>query len=515
VKGSVRQRIEAVQRRLSTARREIEGRLERANRQDTGRPVLPSVSGRYEFAERTRAIAHGGIGAVHQVVAKSGLVERIDERVHVLKLHRPYHESDHVLNIAYNAICGGQTLDDIELRRNDAVYLDALGVEAIPDPTTAGDFCRRFAAEDVEALQSAINDTRVELWSKQGPEFLSETARIDVDGSLVPTTGECKEGMALSYKGVWGYHPLVVSLANTVEPLFLANRSGNRPSHEGAAAYVDQAVALCRRAGFSDLLVRGDTDFSQTQHLDRWSDDGVRFIFGYDARNNLVDTAESLALTHYRELERHAQRAFDDQTKRRARPVNVKEGIVREKGYKNIRLKSEDVAEFEYQPRACGRSYRIVALRKNLSIERGETALFDDVRYFFYITNDRELTPEQVVFEANGRCNQENLIAQLKNGVRALHAPVNTLNANWAYMVMAALAWTFKAWMALALPVAPRWRKKHEAERRAWLRMDFRTFRNAVIDIPAQIVRTGRRLVFRLLAWRPQLPVLFRLLNAL
>ena len=114
----------------------------------------------YEVAERARAIAYGGLGAVLRVVALCGLVRRIDERVDVLKAHRPYHESDHVLNIAYNILCGGQTLEDIELRRNDEVFLDALGVEAIPDPTTAGDFCRRFEREDVEALMEAINETR-------------------------------------------------------------------------------------------------------------------------------------------------------------------------------------------------------------------------------------------------------------------------------------------------------------------------------------------------------------------
>ena len=155
-----------------------------------------------------------------------------------------------------------------------------------------------------------------------------------------------------------------------------------------------------------------------------------------------------------------------------------------------------------------------MVLHKNLSIERGEDVLFDDIRYFFFITNDRDLTPEQVVFEAADRCNQENLIEQLKNGVHALHAPVNTLNANRAYMVMASLAWTLKAWMALSLPIHPRWRKKHEAERDRWLRMEFRTFLGAVIHVPAQIVTTGRRRVFRFLAWRPQPPVLFQLLEA-
>lgn len=484
-------------------------------REDTGRPVLPDSKITYEVADRTRAIAHGGLGVVHQLVLATGLVGRLDEQLNLLKVHKPYHESDHVLSIAYNVMCGGQTLEDIELRRNDEVFLDALGVEAIPDPTTAGDFCRRFSEPDVVKLMDAINETRLGVWQRQEAEFFAERARIDADGSLVGTTGECKEGMALSHKGIWGYHPLVVSLANTGEPLFIVNRSGNRPSHEGAAAYLDRAIALVRRGGFTDVLLRGDTDFSQTIHLDRWDADGVAFIFGYDAVQTLKSLADDLDGSEFAELVRRAKRAFVDEDKRRARPLRVKEEFVRSKGYKNLRLNSEDIAEFDYQPTACKKTYRMVVLRKNITVERGETALFDEVRYFFYITNDRKLSATQVVFEANDRCDQEKLIDQLKNGVRALHAPVNTLNANWAYMVMAALAWALKAWMALLLPVTPRWRKKHEGERRRWLRMSFRTFRNAIIDVPAQIIQHGRQRIWRLLAWRAELPVLFRLLHAL
>ena len=482
---------------------------------DGGNPVLSRRRASYEMARRAQATAHGGIGAAHQVVVQSGLIAGIDSKVKVLKLHRPYHESDHVLNMAYNALCGGQTLDDIELRRNDEAYLDALGAKAIPDPTTAGDFCRRFKGADVEVLMDVINQARLKVWGRQGPDFVKATARIDADGSLVPTTGECKEGMGISYNGVWGYHPLLVSLANTREPLFIVNRSGNRPSSEGAAECLDKAIAVCRQAGFTDILLRGDTDFSQTEHLDRWTDDGVRFVFGYDAMKNVKDRADSLPDFDFQELQRRARRAFVETDKRRRRPPRIKEEIVRSKGYKNIRLHSEDVAEFDYRPSACKHTYRMVVLRKNLTIEKGETALFDDIRYFFYITNDRDFTAAQVVFEGNDRCNQENLIEQLKNGVRALHAPVNSLNANWAYMVMASLAWSIKAWMALSLPVAPRWKKRHQAERETWLRMEFRTFLNCVINIPAQVVQTGRRLVIRLLSWKPQLPVFFRLLDAL
>jgi hypothetical protein len=459
-------------------------------------------------------MSNGGLGAMHQLVVGSGLVERIDAALDLLKFHRPYHESDHVLNIAYNVVCGGQTLDDLELRRNDEVFLDALGVEAIPDPTTAGDFCRRFDAKQVGLLMQAINETRISVWQKQGPAFFDQRACIDGDGSLVGTTGECKEGMALSYKGIWGYHPLLITLANTGEPLFIVNRSGSRPSSEGAADYFDQAVELCRRGGFKDILLRGDTDFSQATHLDRWDDEGVCFVFGYDARANLTGCADALESDNFGELVRRAKRAFVDEGRRRAHPPRIKEQIVRAKGYKNITLRSEDVAEFEYRPHACSKSYRMITLRKNLTVEQG-AELFDDIRYFFYITNDETLTAAEVVFESNDRCNQENLIASLKNGVRALHAPLNTLNANWAYMVIAALAWTFKAWMALSLPVSARWRENHEADRRAWLRMDFRTFRNAVIDIPVQILRSGRQRIWRILAWRPQLAAFFRLLDAL
>ena len=506
-----------VARQLAKRKHRIDRRLARAQRRrpDLGHPALPTSKVTYEVADKVSAMPHGGLAAVHQIAVATGLIGRVDDAVHVLKVHQPYHESDHVLSIAYNVMCGGRTLEDIELRRNDEVYLNALGVDMIPDPTTAGDFCRRFDPPQIQALMAAINDTRVEVWKQQGPDFVEQRACIDADGSFVPTTGECKEGMALSYKGGWGYHALVVSLANTGEPLFIVNREGSRPSHEGAAGYLDQAIVLCRRGGFTDILLRGDTDFSQTKHLDRWNGDGVQFVFGYDAITSLKERAKRVDEDDFDELVRRAKRAFVDEDQRRTQPPRAKEEVVRRKGYKNILLRSEDIAEFAYRPKACAIDYRVVVLRKNLTIERHGVELFDEIRYFFYITNDRDMSAVEVAYQSNDRCNQENLIAQLKHGVRALHAPHNTLNANWAYMVMAALPWSLKAWMALALPVSPRWRDKHEAERRAWLRMDFRTFRNAIIDVPAQILRSGRRRIWRLLAWRPQLPAFFRLIDSL
>ena len=260
-------------------------------------------------------------------------------------------------------------------------------------------------------------------------------------------------------------------------------------------------------------MLRGDTDFSLTTEFDRWDADGVRFVFGYDAKANLVQAAEGQPEDLYHELAAKAERQIA--TRPRTRPTNVKDEIVRQRAYKTIRPKKQEVVEFTYRPRACKQDYRVVAVRKNLSIERGEDVLFDEYRYFFYITNDRTLTAEQVIDEAHQRCNQENLISNLKTGVRALHAPVNTLNANWAYMTIASLAWTLKAWCALMLPVSPRWQAQHEQHRHQLLTMEFRTFQAALIDIPCQIVKTARYIRWRIQAYNPWLGIFFRLLDAL
>jgi len=473
---------------LRNRKQRIERRLKPRAWPEQEKPMFAGSNIVYEMAEKTQAMGCGGIGAIHLMAQKIGLVDSLNKSVQVLKRHLPYHESDHVLNVAYNIVAGGERLEDIELRRQDECFLNGLGAQRIPDPTTAGDFTRRFSPENIVSLMDAINDARQRVWKEQPKGFLAK-AVIDVDGTIAPTLGECKAGMDISYKGIWGYAPLIVSLANTKEVLYLVNRPGNAPSHDGAGAWMDRAIALVKpHAG--GVHLRGDTDFSLTGKFDEWDQAGVTFNLGMDASSTLVALAEGLHEAHWRGLARGER---EIKTEPRERPENVKEQIVREREYLNQRLESEQVAEFEYQPGKCQKGYRMVVLRKNLSIERGEKVLFDEIRYFFYITNRRDLAWYEVVQDANERCNQENVIEQLKNGVNAMRIPVTDLNSNWAYMVMAALAWNLKAWFGLMVPNRERGLEL--------VKMEFRSFLGAVLLLPTQIIRTGRKIIYRILGY--------------
>lgn len=503
-------------RRSQSRKRRIERRLDRFHfPDDCSQPVVRGGPLKYELAGRAVGTAYGGIGLMQQLVRELQLAEAIDERLHLFKIHRPYHESDHVLNLAYNVLCDGRCLDDLELRRQDEAYLDLLGAARMPDPTTAGDFCRRFRPHDLQSLQAAFDAARQRVWARQPDAFFAE-ARIEADGTTVPTDAECKQGIDINHKGVWGYHPLVITLANTKEVLRLENRAGNRPSHEGAAVRFDECLTLCRDAGFRKLSLRGDTDFSQTAHLDRWDAQGdVRFVFGYDCSATLHILADDLPDEAWSVLQRPRKPAI--RTAPRAKPPRIKQAIVERRGFQDIRLVDELVAEFPYRPAACRLAYRMVVVRKNLSVsEPRQHRLFDDYRYFYYITYEpATVTAEEIVFAANDRCDQENVLAQLKAS-RALHAPIDNLTSNGAYMLMTALAWNLKAWLALWLPVERgRWEAQHQTQRRTLLTCEFRTFVNRLVRIPCQVLQTGRQRMLRLLAWNEWQGLFFRLADAL
>jgi hypothetical protein len=454
--------------------------------------MLTSGKISYEIGGNVEATPFGGLFAMHRLVTRLGLVEAIDANLELLKIHLPYHESDHVLTLAYSVLTGGTRLEDVDRLRNDVPLMNGLGARLLPDPTTTGDFLRRFTEADLLRVMDTINSVRPALWQGRGADLLGEVAFLDADGTIVPTTGELKQGMDMSYKGIWGYAPLLVTLANTREVLYVINRPGNAPSHLDAATWIDRAIALVAPYA-KRVCLRGDTDFALTAHFDRWAQQ-VDFVLGTDNIAALRTRAEALPAAAWTQLHRPQPYATTAGATR-ARRHNRKQEVVTERGYLNLRLNYEDIAEFTYRPGKCRRAYRVVVVRKNISRMKGEQALIDEIRYFFYVTTytaDTH-TPAQIVELANDRCDQENIVGQLKSGLGALRAPVDDLHSNWAYMLIAALAWNIKSWHAMMM------HRKHD--RHGFIRMEFKRFLDTVIRIPAMVLVRARAIVVRLVAY--------------
>jgi len=454
--------------------------------------MFSSESIRVEMSERTRAVAWGGLSVVRQLLQRLQVAQEIDASVSVLRRHHPFHESDHVLSLVFNLLTGGRTIEDIERRRTDLAFLDAVGARRVPGATTAGDFLRRFEDGDVIDLLEASLAIGKRAWKgKRG----KDQATIDIDGTIAEVHGECREGADMAYNGKWGYGPLLVSLANSSEVLYVENRPASCPSHVGAPEILDRCAEACLDRGFDSVLFRGDTAFSSIAHLDRWDQKGYRFVFGMKAHAKALALAEGLKEGDFRRLVRPTRNS--DET--RARLFNHRSLFVAEKEYKNLELEEEHVAEVPYSTRRCKREFRVIILRKRIKVSEGQRLLEPETRYFFYITNLPKGShgPAEIVAESNQRCHQEKLIEQLKNQLPAMRMPTKSLVANWAYLAIGCLAWNLTAWLTLFIP---------KKIRPSFARRDFRSFYHDLMLIPAQILRTGRRTIFRLLGYKETLP---------
>ena len=393
----------------------------------------------------------------------SNIQYEINKELELLKLHFPYHESDHIANMAYNVLAGGTCLQDIELLRSNEAWLSALDAEVIPDPTTAGAFYVCFFRK---------------IWEKQ-PQNFKESAIINIDSTISGTTGECKQGMDISYKGTWGYAPLVVFWEKTREPIYIINRSG--------------------KGAFKKLYVRDDTDFSLTINFDKW---GQRcfLIFGMNARSNPAKQSNGISKSDWKVFEKQPQSI---KTGPRKRPENVKSQVDKKRKFKCLETTCDHIAEFKYKPGKCWKPYRMIVLRKTINEYKGKSLPFDDIRYFFYITNDWKKSARQLVGFYRKRADHKNNIDQLKHGVCAMESPSDSLNANcWAYMIIASLVWDLKAWYGLMV--------SYRALGLSIIRMGFKRLIQASINIPCLILRSGKAIKYRIIGYNNQLSSMFK-----
>ena len=393
--------------------------------------------------------AYGGLTLVHQLARKVRFAQHIAEHVKVLKLHQGYGESDHLFHLLSAQFAGASCVEDLGRLQDDEMYRKMLGVERVSDPSTMGDFLRRFTRTDLNALKSAMWQMRREAWKSLKPKQ-RRWASLDLDSKICAVYGEQKEGADFGYQGSYGYHPEMLSLAETGEWLDVVNRPCNAVSG-------DKAVYLLRRnlsqvqERFKHVCVRGDTKFGRADVLLECERHGAKVCVGWAATPRLVKLAEALPSTAWKPHERRCSGGAAPMRVRRKKG-NLRRVKARRRGYTDKKLKREWVAEFPYCPMSkkhvVRKTYRVVVIRKQIEVAR-KTGLFDLFTYRFILTDLPESNLSEVVHYAHGRANQENLIEQAANGLSAFRMPTGQLLANEVWMTVAMLAHNFKSYLCL------------------------------------------------------------------
>ena len=394
------------------------------------KPVMDSYHIRYELLEKVDATSCGGIGVIHKMNQMLNLPELINENLHLLSVNKPYFESDHILNMTYNIIAGGNCIEDLELRRTDTAYMTALGATRIPDPTTAGDFLRRFqTAEQIEKLFEINNELNKRVWKVSADGKKRKQAKLKIDGKIVKTISEFKEKMDMSYKGTWGYSTLILTEMTTGVHIFCINRSGNTLSQSEASYWIKKAIEVLKEY-FEEILVEGDSAYYLTEMLDELDLEGVKFIFAVDQFENLSKSAENIDDIEWIKVER----IEPDTKKREHKSPNVKELKIIERNYNHIVQREEYASEFYYTPTKCKNKYRIIVVRQLKELLRGGLFNYYYYQYRFAITNlnESKTSTLESLDLIRKRANHENKIEQLESGVFALNMPTKEFHANQA-----------------------------------------------------------------------------------
>ena len=445
---------------------------------------------------------YGGLVLAQQLVRRFGVAQRLDQHLHLFKRHAPYCESDHVLALAYTLYVDGTCLEDQGALQASEAVRRLVGACRIPDPTTAGDFLRRFkTAADVEQLSAVIDEVQEEAWSRLARRLRRrrakhELALVDLDGHIKPLYGEHKEGADFSYDGRWSYQPLVVSLAGSGECLRVVNQPGSARSSDAAAGALRAVLPRVKRH-FRNALVRGDTDFDRADVLQEVIDAQAYFAIGGRVYPNRAALAQALPESAWQPFIPRAQRGRCGAPARQGRTPNWRKHKAAQRGFRNLRTIGQWVAELSYQPTGVSCPCRMIVRRIRIEEQDGQGALFETFRYRLILTNlPRSYTPREIVDLAYQRCDQENVIEQFGAGIAGWRMPVAEFMGNWAWLQIARLAWNLGKWIAqLALPA--------EVVRWEWKR-----FRRHFVYIAAKVLKKGRRLIVQLTDSHRYLPQL-------
>jgi hypothetical protein len=453
-----------------------------------------------ESDPRGETTHYGGLVLAQQFVRRFRVAQRLDDALVLFKRHAPYHESDHVLALAYTLYADGTCLEDQAALQGSEAVRRLVGACRIPDPTTAGDFLRRFTiAQNVEHLSGAIDEVQEAVWSKlprnvRRRRKKHELALVDLDGHIKPLYGVQKEGADFSYNGRWSYQPLVVSLGGSGECLKVVNQPGNCRPSDAAAKALQEVLPLIQRH-FRNAIVRGDTDFDRSDVFNEAIDAGAYFAIGGRLYQNRAALAQAIAEESWKPFVPRADRQQPSGPSRHGRIPNHRRQKAKARGFRTLRTVKQWVSEIAYQPAGLSSPCRMIVRRILIEETNGQGALFEHYRYRLVLTNlPRSYTAGQVVDITYQRCDQENVIEQFGHGIAGWRMPVAEFMGNSAWLQIARLAWNLGKWIAqIALP--------SEVVRWEWKR-----FRRHFVYIAAKVLKMGRCLVVRLAGSHRYLP---------
>jgi hypothetical protein len=442
------------------------------------RPVLRHPKLRMS-SETSDATPYGGLALAASLVKSLDLARDLNRELSLLTSHRPYHESDHVLTHAYNLYAGGTCIEDIADLQTSEPVRRILGADRVPDPTTAGDFLRRFDAESLRSLDRVIDQAQEKVWKRRYGKKKAERAIVDLDSCVRPVYGDQKEGTDFTYKGSFGYHPLVISMAGTLECLRLVHRSGNEASAAGSEDHLRDLFPMLGRR-FKQVIVRGDSAFANQAIFDACEEAGHSFAIVSAQQQNFASLFEALpgeAWKPYRQRNQNEVPAC----KRRKRGRNRRRERARARNKRDLQLTKQWIAEVPYRPTRSDRTYRLIARYQEIE-EHEQGHLFMLTRFRFILSNlPPEVSAEEAMDLTYQRCDQENLIEQLQSGVAGMRMPTGGMISNGAFLTCARLAHNLKPWLAqTALPPET-------------MRWEWKRFRRAFVYCTARVVHTARQ----------------------
>jgi len=480
-------------------------------------PVMTLPKPHLALEDTPPVTLYGGLTLFIAFASTFKLKEHINDNLKLFKQWHPYSEADHVLALSANLFIGGAHLEDLAVLQGSEAVCRMFGACRIPDPTTAGDFLRRFdtaGEKSVESLATTIDSIEGEVWEKLRKRVAKKgkklpLATVDLDGHIEKELGVQKEKADFSHDGRFGFQPLAITLAQTGEVLALPNRPANGRSSDGVAEELERVLPRLKPF-FERILVRGDSDFDRADIRAVCNQHGAHFAFvGRDNRASRTRQAMMIEEGRWQPFRSRVERRKEERRhqsgyRERKKKPNLRRRKARERGYKELYQVRQWVSEVLFEPAGEEATYRMVIRRQLVEHREGQVHMFDEYRYHFIVTDlPRTMGATAVVDETYKRCDQENIIEQLQSGVAAWKMPVAEYLGNCAWLQMARLAWNIGKWIAvLSLPPAvSRW--------------EWKRFRRAFVLVAAQVVKGGRQITTRISRSHRFWPQMFEALSKL